>query len=89
LEKPNSETAAHISAYLDLEQQKYFYDYLNTVFNVKLEEVSGKMVIEKYKLKASPLVGKIMNELFSKKLDNPEIDEIKELEKIIRKYTEV
>lgn len=89
LGKPTSETAAHMSAYLDFEEQKYFYDYLHRVFNVKLEKVSGKMVIEKYNLNASPVIGRIMNELFCKKLDYPEIDEIDELEKLIRKHMEV
>ncbi|SHH20004.1 CBS domain-containing protein [Thermosipho atlanticus] len=86
LGKPVSETAAHIVAYLDREDRKYLFDYLRRVFNTKLEKVSGNMVIKKYNLKASPLIGKIMNELFCKKLDNPEIDEIEELDKLVAKY---
>lgn len=86
LGKPVSETAAHIGAYLNSNERKYFSEYLQRVFSIKLEKVSGKMVMEKYNLKSSPLIGKIMNELFCIKLDNPEIDEVKELEKLIEKY---
>ncbi|MBO8161585.1 MAG: CBS domain-containing protein [Thermosipho sp. (in: Bacteria)] len=86
LGKPTSETAAHISAYLKETEQKYFFEYLRRVFSTKLTKVSGEYLIKKYDIKASPVVGKIMNELFCKKLDNPDIDELKEIESLYEKY---
>ncbi|QTA37851.1 CBS domain-containing protein [Thermosipho ferrireducens] len=84
LGKPSPETACYISAYLECDDQEYFYEYLKKVYETKLEKVSGEYVMKKYGIKAGPIIGKIMNELFCKKLDDMKIDEIFELERIIK-----
>ncbi|ABR31272.1 tRNA nucleotidyltransferase [Thermosipho melanesiensis] len=83
LGKPVFETAAHILAYLDDEDSKnYFFEYLERVFTVKLN-LSGNVLKEKFKIKSSPEIGKIMGEIFCMKLDNPYINEMEKLKEIL------
>ena len=80
--KPVAESAAHIMAYLDDEEQEYFISYLKRVFGTKLN-ISVQHLKEMGNIKNGLDIGRIMNELYCRKLDIPKIDEYKEIKKIL------
>ncbi|RDI92055.1 polyA polymerase [Thermosipho africanus Ob7] len=85
--KPSAETTAHIMSYIDDEDSKeYFVEYLKRVFSTKLS-ISGNYLKEKMNVKNSVEIGKFMNELYCRKLDNPSINEEEELKKILEDET--
>lgn len=77
-------TYAHISAYLEREEQDYLLKYIDALNSTKLEEISGNYIIEKYKLRPGPIVNKILEEIYCKKLDNKNINEISLLEEVVK-----
>ncbi|MFN6991691.1 MAG: CBS domain-containing protein [Fervidobacterium sp.] len=74
--KGNPYMYAHICSYLEKEEQNYLLEYIDVINNTKLEKVSGNFLIEEYKLRPGPIVNKILEEVYCKKLDNKNIDEV-------------
>ncbi|ONN26767.1 tRNA nucleotidyltransferase [Thermosipho affectus] len=81
--KPIFETATHIMAYLDdNNSREYFKKYLERVFSTKLN-IKGNILKDKFNIKSSPEIGKIMNSIFCYKLDNPNINEMEKLKELL------
>jgi len=81
--KGNPYIFLHLASYLDNEGQRYLLDYIDKTIKTKLEKVTGKYLMEKYNLKSGPIINEILEKLYAMKLDNPEIDEIIESEKLV------
>ncbi len=86
LGKANAYVYAHISAYLTPEGQQYLIQYIDTVQNTRLENVTGKKLIEKYQLKSGPILNTILEEIFCKKLDDKNLNEEEFIEQLIKSY---
>lgn len=86
LGKANAYVYAHISAYLNSEGHEYLLQYIDTVQNTRLENVTGKKLIEKYQIKSGPILNTILEEIFCKKLDDKNLDEEKFLDELIKNY---
>lgn len=84
LGKPTPYVFVHISSYLDGEPFEYLLRYIRTVHSTKLIKVSGKYLMQKFGLKQGPQLNKILEELYSRKLDDPDLDEEAELERLMR-----
>lgn len=86
--KSNPYIYSHISAYLDEDEQNYLLSYIDTVLNTRIEKVTGKYLMERYQLKAGPILNNILEELFCLKLDNSNLSEEIAIESIVKKHIE-
>ncbi|HPT58836.1 MAG TPA: CBS domain-containing protein [Fervidobacterium sp.] len=83
LGKSNPYVYVHLSSYLDDNGMAYLLKYIDTVQNTRLNTISGKMLVEKYNIKAGPVLNSILEQVFSLKLDNPNLDEEEAVKNII------
>ena len=83
LGKSNPYVYVHLSSYLDDNGMAYLLKYIDTVQNTRLNTISGKMLVEKYNIKAGPVLNSILEQVFSLKLDNPNLDEEEAVRNII------
>jgi len=83
LGKSNPYVYVHLSSYLDDNGMAYLLKYIDTVQNTRLNIISGKMLVEKYNIKAGPVLNSILEQVFSLKLDNPNLDEEEAVKNII------
>jgi len=83
LGKSNPYVYVHLSSYLDDNGMTYLLKYIDTVQNTRLTVISGKMLVEKYNIKAGPVLNSILEQVFSLKLDNPNLDEEEAVRNII------
>jgi len=74
----------HLSAYLEDSGVEYLLKYINALNTTKLETVTGRYLVEAYGLKQGPMLNRILEELYSLKLDNPNLDEISIVERIVQ-----
>jgi tRNA nucleotidyltransferase (CCA-adding enzyme) len=84
--KGNPYIYAHISAYLNDNEQNYLLSYIDIISNTKLEVVTGRYLIEKYQLKSGPILNRILEELYCLKLDDKNIDEETVVQELVNKY---
>ncbi|MGC8902895.1 MAG: CBS domain-containing protein [Fervidobacterium sp.] len=84
--KGNPYIYAHISAYLNDNEQNYLLSYIDIISNTKLEVVTGRYLIEKYQLKSGPILNRILEELYCLKLDDKNIDEEAVVQELVNKY---
>ena len=77
----------HISSYLDMEDQDYLKEFLKKLKITKLKKVDGSFLI-KLGVKPGKVIGEILDELYSKKLDGEIFDEEEMAKLLVREYLE-
>jgi len=77
----------HISSYLDMEDQDYLKKFLKKLKITKLERVDGSFLI-KLGVKPGRVIGEILDELYSKKLDGEIFDEEEMAKLLVKEYLE-
>ncbi len=87
LGKANPYTYCQLSSYLNEKEIEYLKKYIERILTTKLEKVSGTYLMERYSLKAGPELNKILENIYSEKLDR-EIDEFEILEKVLAEVKE-
>lgn len=75
----------HLSAYLDDASVDYLLRYIDALNTTRLDSVTGKYLVDTYGLKQGPMLNRILEELYSMKLDDPNLDERATVEKIVQR----
>jgi len=77
----------HISSYLDMEDQDYLKKFLKKLKITKLEKVDGSFLI-KLGVRPGRVIGEILDDLYSKKLDGEIFDEEEMAKLLVKEYLE-
>lgn len=81
--KGNPYIFIHLASYLDDEGQEYLLNYIDATNRTKLEKITGKYLMERYNLKSGPIINEILEKIYAMKLDDPNLNEFQELERLI------
>ena len=75
----------HISSYLSPEAQEYLKEFLKKLRETKLKKVDGDFLI-KLGMKPGKIIGEILDELYSRKLDEELLDEEEVAKLLVKEY---
>jgi len=78
----------YIAAYLDPESQEYLKQFLTKLRETKLRYVDGRIIVQKFGLKPSRLIGELLEEVYCAKLDGS-IDDDQEMQFVEKKLKDL